>query len=640
MTKHILLVRGVIALIIAMTTAVQADIPQLISFQGKLYDNTSNPLTGIYEITFRIYDAESNGTELWSETDSVDCENGLYNVILGLIAPIDLNFDGQYWLGVQVTDDEELLPRYRLVSVPTAFRAQVANQVSWTNLTNVPAGFTDGIDDVGAAIDHQHDDRYYTETELNTNDGVLNEAGDPVSWNKIKDMPSGFADGDDNVGGNGAGGGWVDEGTVVHLDSSADKVGIGTPTPGAKCDIFAFDDDPLYVRKMILGSDVALLTVKNNGNVGIGTEAPETKLEIEDTTAGNHTAYFHIDNADSPYSGLYAKTAGTGNGVTGFTSGSGNGLSGFADGEGNAVQGYTTGTGHAGLFEIDNPSSFAHAVYAKTNGSDAIYAEANGTGKAGHFEITNASNDSAAIYATTNGNGEAVYATTRNNRTLYASNTGDGDAIHAHTMGQGYAVYGKSTGTGTVAGFEIDNTSSNGSAVTGRTNGTGYAGYFENMGTVAGLNDIALVAKTADPIGNWAGYFEGDIYVTDDLSVKDGKYFMIDHPTKPDHILLHACLEGPEKGVFYRGQAHLINGEAIVILPDYFETLTRKENRTVLLTPKGTRPFLLSCTDVVNGKFTVYGTKSDGEFFWEVKAVRGDVETLEEEVIKLEEAMR
>lgn len=566
MTKQNLLVGGAIALIITMTTVVQADVPQLISFQGKLYNDTGVPLTGKYEITFRIYDAESLGTELWSETDSVDCENGLYNVILGRTTLLSLDFDGQYWLGVQVTGDDELSPRYQLVSVPGAFRAAVADLA-------VDSERLDGKHaDAFADSTHQHDDRYYTETELNTNDGAVNEIGDPVSWYNIKDMPAGFADGDDNVGGNGAGGGWVDEGTVVHLDSSADKVGIGTPTPGAKCDILAFEDDPLYVRKMLLGSDVPLLTVRNNGNVGIGTETPETKLEIEDTTAGNHAAYFHIDNANNPYSALYAKTDGTGN--------------------------------------------------------------------AGHFEITNTSNDSAAIFTTTTGTGEALYATTSNNRALYASNTGDGDAIQAHAMGQGHAVYGKSNGTGTVADFEIDNTSSNGTAVTARTNGTGYAGYFENMGTVAGLHDIALVAKTADPIGNWAGYFEGDIYVTDDLSVRDGKYFMIDHPTKSGHLLLHACLEGPEKGVFYRGQAQLINGEAAVILPDYFETLTRKENRTVLLTPKGTQPFLVSCTDVVDGKFTVYGTKLDGEFFWEVKAVRGDVESLEEEVTKLEEVMR
>jgi len=112
------------------------------------------------------------------------------------------------------------------------------------------------------------------------------------------------------------------------------------------------------------------------------------------------------------------------------------------------------------------------------------------------------------------------------------------------------------------------------------------------------------------------------------------KYFSIDHPTKPDHQLIHACLEGPESAVYYRGQAQLKNGQATIRLPDYFETLTRQEGRTVLLTPKGREPFLLSHEDIVDGTFKVYGTRADGPFSWEVKAVRADVGRLETEVRK------
>jgi hypothetical protein len=110
------------------------------------------------------------------------------------------------------------------------------------------------------------------------------------------------------------------------------------------------------------------------------------------------------------------------------------------------------------------------------------------------------------------------------------------------------------------------------------------------------------------------------------------KNFEIDHPTKPGMKLVHACIEGPEVAVFYRGEGKLINGEAVVELPDYFEALTRREGRTVQLTPKGAEPYLLSATDVVDGKFKVYGSKPDGSFYWEVKAVRADVEPLKVEV--------
>jgi len=101
-----------------------------------------------------------------------------------------------------------------------------------------------------------------------------------------------------------------------------------------------------------------------------------------------------------------------------------------------------------------------------------------------------------------------------------------------------------------------------------------------------------------------------------------------------NYRLIHSTLEGPEYAVFYRGEAKLENGKAIIKLPDYFEALTRKERRTVLLTAKGSEPFSLSASEVKEGKFEVYGTKLDGEFYWEVKAVRADLEPLKPEVIK------
>jgi hypothetical protein len=112
------------------------------------------------------------------------------------------------------------------------------------------------------------------------------------------------------------------------------------------------------------------------------------------------------------------------------------------------------------------------------------------------------------------------------------------------------------------------------------------------------------------------------------------KFFRIDHPLKPDHELFHGCVEGPENGVYYRGEAQLVAGEARVLLPEYFEALTRKEGRTVQLTAKGKQPFLLSYEDVADGAFRVCGTKSDGRFAWEVKAVRADVSVLAVEVKK------
>ncbi len=104
-----------------------------------------------------------------------------------------------------------------------------------------------------------------------------------------------------------------------------------------------------------------------------------------------------------------------------------------------------------------------------------------------------------------------------------------------------------------------------------------------------------------------------------------------------DKYLVHSTLEGPEVAVFYRGEAQLSNGEGTVTLPEYFEGLTRKENRTVLLTPKfeeGTPISMLAASEIKDGQFTATMIDSNNpsqKFYWEVKAVRADVAVLQVE---------
>jgi hypothetical protein len=38
------------------------------------------------------------------------------------------------------------------------------------------------------------------------------------------------------------------------------------------------------------------------------------------------------------------------------------------------------------------------------------------------------------------------------------------------------------------------------------------------------------------------------------LLYNTSKTFIIDHPIKKDKYLVHACVEGPETGVYYRGK--------------------------------------------------------------------------------------
>lgn len=93
---------------------------------------------------------------------------------------------------------------------------------------------------------------------------------------------------------------------------------------------------------------------------------------------------------------------------------------------------------------------------------------------------------------------------------------------------------------------------------------------------------------------------------------------------------MHSALEGPEVGVYYRGEARLVNGSAGITLPPYFEALTRKDQRTVQLTPIGGSTLLYEATEVEGGTFTVRADSGNSaqRFYWEVKAVRADLAPL------------
>ena len=63
------------------------------------------------------------------------------------------------------------------------------------------------------------------------------------------------------------------------------------------------------------------------------------------------------------------------------------------------------------------------------------------------------------------------------------------------------------------------------------------------------------------------------------------KKFDIPHPSKEfPHRLAHACLEGPEIGVYVRG---VLQGTNEIELPDYWKDLVDDRTITVQLTPIG-----------------------------------------------------
>jgi hypothetical protein len=107
---------------------------------------------------------------------------------------------------------------------------------------------------------------------------------------------------------------------------------------------------------------------------------------------------------------------------------------------------------------------------------------------------------------------------------------------------------------------------------------------------------------------------------TFEITHNGSKTFVINHPLNEGKYLVHACLEGPEAGVYYRGKDEITNGESMEItLPEYTKNFY---NFTVQITPINSR-IVYGVSEVDDGKFKVFG--DNGKFFWVVQATRQDI---------------
>ena len=107
---------------ISISSSAAPAVPATMRFQARLGDSEGAPLDGVFNLTFRLYDADTSGTPAWEEIQQgVSIEDGVVDVELGSITPIDVTFDRLYWLGVEVEDDGEMTPRFKLASVPYSF---------------------------------------------------------------------------------------------------------------------------------------------------------------------------------------------------------------------------------------------------------------------------------------------------------------------------------------------------------------------------------------------------------------------------------------------------------------------------------------------------------------------------------------
>jgi hypothetical protein len=306
------------------------------------------------------------------------------------------------------------------------------------------------------------------------------------------------------------------------------------------------------------------------GNVGIATTSPTARLDVDGTARirGNTTV-----NGSVSAGPINASTNSSQAAVTG-TDNSSAGAGGIVGGSQNGVG--VRGTGVVGL-SGSGEGIDGYGVYA--GGNTGVFGSGNAVG----------------VYGTSTSS-TGVIGTSTNYFGVYGSGT--------------TGVYGSSA-----TGVGVEGVSMTASAgVYGTSNG-GWA--LDGYGT-AGATGVL----TGSDFG-WAAWFNGDVQVDGNLS-KSGGSFKIDHPLDPaNKYLYHSFVESPDMKNIYDGNVTTnAEGEAVVTLPEWFETLNR--DFRYQLTAIGQFAQAMVSHEIADGRFSIKTDKPNVKVSWQVTGIRQD----------------
>lgn len=319
-------------------------VPSQLSFQGILKDSAGSPITGARTVNFSIFPTATGGGSLWTETQTVSAEAGLYNVQLGSVNPVTAGvFDGTTrYLGLSI-GGSELLPRVVMVTVPYAYRAEYADTAGSSAAAQNAVVFTPPTQQTTSAA-----------TGIwvkNTKNGI----GGTESYTAISAEASGT------------------QGVAV--------VGIASDTTNAVNAGGMFGTSSTSGRG-VWGAAQATTGTNYGGYFTSGS------------TDGRGAYGFASNTSGQNYGGYFRSHSTTGTGVYGYASNStGKNIGGYFWGNGDQGIGvYGTGASAAGSFE----STSGYGVYGRSTNSYGVYGESSG------------GDPTAAIYAINTSTGRAV----------------------------------------------------------------------------------------------------------------------------------------------------------------------------------------------------------------------------------------